>query len=115
MTAAIKTLTVVGAGFMGIQIAVRAAQHGYPVRIYDIKPEAVEAVQKAIQDNIGLLNLLGKLTEKPETILGRFSYYTDLAAAVKDADLVCEQGCAPRVNQAVYVLTAVLPRMACRN
>ena len=90
MTAAIKTFTVVGAGFMGIQIAVRAAQHGYPVRIYDIKPEAVEAVQKAIRDNIGLLNLLGKLTDKPEAILARFSYHTDLASAVKDADLVCE-------------------------
>jgi len=90
MTAAIKTFTIVGAGFMGIQIAVRASLHGYPVRIYDINPEAVEAVKKAIQDNIGLLNVLGTLTEKPESILGRFSYHNNLAAAVKDADLVCE-------------------------
>jgi 3-hydroxybutyryl-CoA dehydrogenase len=90
MLSTIKSVTVIGSGFMGIQIAVRSALYGYPVRLFDIKNEAVEAAKKGIGENIDLLNALGALKEKPESILGRLSYWTDLASAVKDTDLVCE-------------------------
>lgn len=90
MSQVIKSLAVIGAGFMGIQIAVRAGLHGYPVRMYDVQPEAVKAVEKAVRDNIEMLNALGALKEMPGDILGRFSYYTDLAEAVKAVDLVVE-------------------------
>jgi 3-hydroxybutyryl-CoA dehydrogenase len=90
MSSTIRSLTIIGSGFMGIQIAVRCAVHSYPVRLFDIKPEVIEAAKKAVKDNIDLLGLLGTLKDKPDTVVSRVTFHTDLAEAVKGSDLVFE-------------------------
>lgn len=54
----VKTIMIVGAGFMGAGIAQVAAQAGYKVRLYDISEAAVE---KGIA---GVKKILGKNVEK---------------------------------------------------
>ena len=90
MSSPIKSLAIVGSGFMGIQIAVRSAMHGYPVRLFDIKAEAIEAAKKAVKDNVDILGLLGTLIDKPDSVFSRLTFHTNLAEAVKGADLVFE-------------------------
>ena len=41
MVNSIKTVTLVGAGKMGVKIAARAAIFGFAVRVYDVSPDAV--------------------------------------------------------------------------
>ena len=73
---------------MGIQIAVRCAKYGYPVCLFDIKPDVIKAAKKSVKDNIDVLGLMGTLKYKPHSVLSRLNFYTDLAAAVKESDLV---------------------------
>lgn len=42
----IKTLTVAGGGVLGSQIAYQAAYKGFPVTIYDINEDALNAAKK---------------------------------------------------------------------
>lgn len=44
----IKTVAVIGAGVMGKQIASWTALYDYNLRIYDINPEAMEAMREYI-------------------------------------------------------------------
>ncbi len=59
----VKTIMIVGAGFMGAGIAQVAAQAGYKVRLYDISEAAVEkgiaGIKKILGKNLGK----GKITQ----------------------------------------------------
>jgi 3-hydroxybutyryl-CoA dehydrogenase len=87
----IRKVCVVGAGTMGAQIAQQVALAGYPVALFSRSRERLDA---AVAGNA---KLLGKRVEKGkldaadrDAALARVSTYTDLEAAVRDADMVIE-------------------------
>jgi len=87
----VKNIAVIGAGTMGNGIAHVFAQFGYPVALVDIKQEFLERALNTISTNLDRQIKKGVVTpeEKPQ-ILQRISPSTDLATAVKDADLVID-------------------------
>ena len=90
--AEIKTVLCLGAGLMGSGIAQAALQGGYNVILVDIKDEFVDKGAAAIEVGIKKLEAKGKLGEgiTAPDVLGRLTTSTDLASAVKNADIVIE-------------------------
>ncbi|WP_273733919.1 3-hydroxyacyl-CoA dehydrogenase [Mycolicibacterium septicum] len=92
MTDSIKTVTVLGTGVLGSQIAFQSAFKGFTVTAYDINDKVLEAAK----------DRFAKLAEtyanevpdasdgKAQEALTRLTLTSDLAAAVADADLVIE-------------------------
>ena len=58
-----RTIAVVGAGLMGRGIAQIAAQAGFDVAIYDVKPDAAAEARRAIAATLSMLAAKQKLTE----------------------------------------------------
>ena len=86
----IKTVMVVGAGFMGSGIAQVTADAGYTVLLWDVKEEYVQHSVKKMADSLSARVAKGKMTETAKTeLLGRIRPVVDLEAA-KGADLVIE-------------------------
>ena len=87
----IKIVTVAGSGVLGAQIAFQTAFHGYTVNVYDINDAILEKAKAAFQ-KLGTAYQadLNATPEQVEKAIQNLSYYTDLAAAVKDADLLIE-------------------------
>ncbi|WP_343744911.1 3-hydroxyacyl-CoA dehydrogenase [Chitinophaga sp.] len=87
----IKTVTVAGSGVLGAQIAFQSAVHQYQVNVYDISDAVLEKAKATFQQLAGAYQRDLHL-EKADTdaALGRIRYFTDLAAAVKGADLLIE-------------------------
>lgn len=87
----IEKVCVVGAGFMGAQIALHCAVHGREVWLHDLSAEALEcaAAQQlqvlADQVAVGIV----KESETPAA-LGRLRRTTSLAEAAAEADIVIE-------------------------
>lgn len=94
MTAAapsISTVAVLGAGTMGHGIAQVAAAAGCQVRLFDVRPELVEAGLAKIRANLDAGVAKGKVSEtQREATLAGLRGETDLAAASRGADLVVE-------------------------
>ncbi len=89
--AQIERVAMIGTGTMGRLIALRSAQHGIPVILYDTDPAALDRAQTAIHDMlVGWLaqGTLGRI--EMDDIVGRLRYADDLATAVRDVDLVIE-------------------------
>lgn len=88
----IKNVTVLGAGVMGSQIALVTAIRGFNVVSWDISDEAIEAANKRF-DTFGR-QIAAQLDDVDEAKVSegrdRLSTSTDIAEAVKDADLVIE-------------------------
>src|SRR5690606_42055855 len=85
----IKTVTVIGSGTMGNGICHVFAQSGFNVHMMDIKQDAMDRALATIGKNMDRQIAKEKLTEVQKSdALGRISTYTNLAEAVKDADLV---------------------------
>lgn len=88
---AIQKVCVLGAGIMGAGIAQVAAQAGFTVVLRDIEDRFVEKGMGTITQNLDRAVAKGKMEKTAAAeILGRVTGMTDLAAAVKDADLVIE-------------------------
>lgn len=88
----IRKVTVLGTGVLGAQIAFQTAYNGFEVSAYDINEQAIEAARQRMA---GLVtSYKADFPEAPdgkaEDTLNRLSYFTDLAEAVADADLVIE-------------------------
>ncbi|WP_299069198.1 3-hydroxyacyl-CoA dehydrogenase [uncultured Psychrobacter sp.] len=86
-----KNVTVAGSGVLGYQIAFQAAYHGFNVIVYDISDEVLEQAKskfnwmcKAFRKD------LRATQEQLDTAFDNLSYTSDLAEAVKDADLMIE-------------------------
>ena len=90
MRGRIKTVTIVGSGFMGVQIACRAALYGSLVHVYDLKKEALDKARNDIKLIVDVYSLEGQFKGDPGPIHDRISYYSTLADAVKDIDLIIE-------------------------
>lgn len=86
-----KIVTVIGSGTMGNGICHVFAQSGFNVHMMDIRQEALDKAMGTIAKNMDRQIAKGRLTEEQKTeSLGRITTYTDMADAVKDADLVVE-------------------------
>lgn len=88
---AINNVTVIGSGTMGNGICHVFAQAGYNVAMMDIKQDALDKAMATIGKNMDRQVAKGGLTEDAkQQALARITTYTDMAAAVKDAQLVVE-------------------------
>lgn len=86
-----KIVTVIGSGTMGNGICHVFAQSGFNVHMMDIKQDALDRAMGTIGKNMDRQVAKEKITEDQKTeALGRITTYTDMAEAVKDADLVVE-------------------------
>lgn len=87
----INTVTVIGSGVMGRQIALNAAVHGFAVRLADTFSQPLAAAQTWAQDFLGKSVEKGKLSrEEADAALSRMQYLGVVADAVADCDLVIE-------------------------
>lgn len=87
----LKIVTVIGSGTMGNGICHVFAQSGFNVHMMDINQAAMDKALGTIGKNMDRQIAKNALTEEDkQAALGRITTYTDLAAAVKDADIVIE-------------------------
>jgi len=89
----IKTLTVIGAGVLGSQIAFQAAFHGFAVTAYDVDAAALDAARARFTKLAGIYraaNLPGAADGNAEAALDKLRLNADLGDAVANADLVIE-------------------------
>ncbi len=87
----ISRAVVIGAGTMGNGITHVFAQGGIPVTMVDVKQEFVDRGLKTITGNLDRQVKKGALTEEQKAAtLAKITCSTDIAAAVKNADIVVE-------------------------
>ncbi|MFX1573607.1 MAG: 3-hydroxyacyl-CoA dehydrogenase NAD-binding domain-containing protein [Promethearchaeota archaeon] len=88
----IKNVVVVGAGQMGHGIGQMALLAGYNITMVDIKDEFVDKGVAKIDEGMKKLEQKGTLPEgkTASTIMANCKKSTDLASAVKDADIMIE-------------------------
>ncbi|MFB2119618.1 3-hydroxybutyryl-CoA dehydrogenase [Parapedobacter sp. 2B3] len=86
-----QRISVIGSGTMGNGIAHTFAQHGFEVALVDINAAALASARATIASNLDRQIKKETLTETDkQLILNRITTYTDLAAGVRNADLVVE-------------------------
>ena len=88
----IKKVTVLGAGVLGAQIAFQAAYAGFDVVSYDINEDALQAARQRFDGLVSTYSreVEGATDEGLQQTRGRLSQSSDLAEAVKEADLIIE-------------------------
>lgn len=87
----IQRIAVVGGGTMGNGIAHVFAQFGFPVTLIDVKQEFLDRALSTIKANMDRQIKKGALTEEQKAnALANIATSTELARAVKEADLVVE-------------------------
>jgi len=87
----LKTVTVIGSGTMGNGICHVFAQSGFSVHMMDVSQPALDKALATIGKNMDRQIAKNMMTEAAKTeALQRIATYTDLAAAVKDADIIIE-------------------------
>lgn len=87
----IKKVAMAGGGAMGSQIAMQAAISGYEVTCWSRSAATVEKAEAFSRGWFAKSVAKGKMTgEEAAKIQGRLAFTTDLAEAVKEADLVIE-------------------------
>ncbi|WP_292010331.1 3-hydroxyacyl-CoA dehydrogenase [Chryseobacterium sp.] len=86
-----KNVTVAGSGVLGYQIAFQTAFHGFNVTVYDINDEVLEKAKKKFEIlSKSYQEDLNATQEQLDVAFKNLSYDSDLASAVKDADLIIE-------------------------
>ncbi len=89
-TEAPRKIAIIGAGLMGRGIAQVAAQAGFDVALYDVKPEVATESQRAIAATLATLAAKGKLTEADASgAAARIAAVTELGALAR-SELVIE-------------------------
>jgi 3-hydroxybutyryl-CoA dehydrogenase len=87
----VTNVGILGAGVMGISIAQVFAQHGYTVKLYDLKQEALERALHLINSTLmTLVDVEGLSSQEISAIMDRIHPTKDLASTVEDADFVIE-------------------------
>jgi 3-hydroxybutyryl-CoA dehydrogenase len=87
----IENVTIAGGGTLGSQIAWQAAFMGFNLVVYDAFDKGLEASKSAHKKYADLFSKSrGATKEEIEQTLRRIGYSTNLAEAVKNADLVSE-------------------------
>lgn len=91
MLAQLKIVTVIGSGTMGNGICHAFAQSGFNVHLMDINQSALDRALTTIQKNMDRQVSKHILTEEGKNAaLGKITTFTDIAEAVKEADIVVE-------------------------
>lgn len=87
----ISNVTIAGAGTLGSQIAWQTAFNGFNVTVFDAFEKGLE-VGKVYQQKYAelFLKTRGASRNEIDQTIARLRYTTDLAEAVKDADIVSE-------------------------
>ena len=86
-----KNVTVAGSGVLGYQIAFQTAFHGFKVMVYDINDEVLDKAKAKFLELCECYKRDLKATqEQLDNTFNNLSYQSDLAEAVKDADLLIE-------------------------
>lgn len=86
-----KNITIAGSGVLGYQIAFQTAYHGFKVTVYDINDEVLEKAKSKFKTlSEAYQKDLHATPEQLETTFKNLGYTSDLAEAVKDADLLIE-------------------------
>jgi len=86
-----KNITVAGSGVLGYQIAFQTAFHGFNVTVYDINDEILESAKNKFDTLANAFKKdLNATNEQIEQTFNNLHYCSNLADAVKDADLVIE-------------------------
>ncbi len=86
-----KKITVIGAGTMGNGIAHVFAQNGFSVTIVDVNASQLEKAMQTIEKNLERQVDKGLLTAEQKLVaLSNLTLQTEMAAGVKDADLIVE-------------------------
>jgi 3-hydroxybutyryl-CoA dehydrogenase len=84
-------IAVVGAGSMGAQIAQQAALHGFEVKLQDVSEEQLERAVDSNRRHVLRRVEKGRLDQADaDAALQRVQPTTDLATAVREAELVVE-------------------------
>ncbi len=82
---------VIGSGTMGLGVATHFAMHGHQVHLFSRKEETLEKARKQVSENLRSMQELGVINGETARAAERLvSYYTDMKAAVSEADLVIE-------------------------
>jgi len=84
-------ICVVGAGFLGTQIGLQCAAHGYQTTLVDLSAAAREKSQQVVTDELNRRIAEG-LHDASESsaVQARLAYHDDLEQGVSSADLVIE-------------------------
>lgn len=86
----VRSVGIVGAGLMAVQLAVAVARLGVPVAMREVSAERAEAGRAAVADTLAALVERGRLTgEEAERLAAAVTVSTDLAD-LAGADLVIE-------------------------
>ena len=86
-----KNITIIGAGTMGNGIAHAFAQKNFNVNLVDISADSLKRAISTISKNLDRMVNKEKITESEKVnTLANITPYTDIAIAVKGADLVVE-------------------------
>ena len=89
----LNTITIIGAGTMGREIAQVCLMGGFKhVIIYDINQEALEDAFTYIKDGLEKIESKGKLDEgvHAKDLINYLAVESDLKNAVKDSDFIIE-------------------------
>lgn len=87
----IQSITVIGAGQMGHQIAMLAALGGYETILHDVHENALNAAKEKLDVILTKWVQKGKLSEDRKlAAFSRLQYTTDLEKAASGADLIIE-------------------------
>jgi 3-hydroxybutyryl-CoA dehydrogenase len=87
----IQNVSVIGAGTMGNGIAHVFAQVGFKVTLIDVNPTQLERAMVTINKNLDRQLTKGSITEdQKKSTLANISTSSDIAAGVKEAQLVVE-------------------------
>ncbi|MGE6609231.1 3-hydroxyacyl-CoA dehydrogenase family protein [Peribacillus sp. NPDC076916] len=87
----IQSITVIGAGQMGHQIAMLAALGGYETILQDVQGDALNTAQEKLDVILSKWVQKGKLSEDRKlAAFNRLQYTTDLEKAASGADLIIE-------------------------
>ena len=88
---AFTKITIAGAGTMGSQVAWQMAFHGKHVTVYDAIPTGLKKGKAFHQEYAEhFVKQRGATRKHIDDTFARLRYTTDLAAAVRDADLISE-------------------------
>jgi 3-hydroxybutyryl-CoA dehydrogenase len=90
MVDSIKTVTLVGAGKMGVKISARAALFGFAARVYDVSAKALETAKGLIRADIQAAWEEGVRKEDPQDAFEGITFHDNLNDAVADTDLIIE-------------------------
>ena len=86
----INKIAIIGAGTMGSGIAQVAATAGCLVKIYDLKPEALEKSESSLEKIMSRLVEKGRIDQKEKERIQSNIEYVDTLKKLKDSDMVIE-------------------------